>query len=253
MRTAKAVWMLVLCGVGLMASTGARAVEVVTYTLEDVVLEEAEQMFGTFTWTYTDPEEFENGEGVFTYLDIPFTWHDHTDLDAMFDVGNSIEIVLDGSVHDDGVDITLFLEQPLTPTSGSPIDLTRSRYEIGGNGFHTGYFISGEIAIDLATGIGGEDPGLAKGPHLSSFPNPFNPSTILTYTLARSSKVSLSVHDALGREIANLVDAAYLEAGSHSASWNGRDSFGNALGSGIYIARLEAGELRTSMKLLLLQ
>jgi hypothetical protein len=89
---------------------------------------------------------FRLSAGQFSFLDIPYTPHDHTDLDAVFDIGNSIEITLAGSVHDDGVDITLFLLQPLTPTTSSSIDLVRSKYSIGGNGFHDGLFLSGSIS-----------------------------------------------------------------------------------------------------------
>lgn len=118
---------------------------VARYTLENVVLDDQSAgMTGTFAWTY-DVGDFQNGVGQFTVLEVPFTLHDETDLDAVFDVGNSIEITLPGSVHDDGVDITLFLAEPLTPTSGAAIDLDRSAYEIGGNGFHTGAFVSGSI------------------------------------------------------------------------------------------------------------
>lgn len=102
-------------------------------------------MYGTFLWTY-NAGNFENGVGVFTFLDTPFTIHDHTDLDTVIDIGNSIEITLGGSVHDDGVDITLFLSEPLTPTTPASIDLARSQYDIGGNGFHTGLFLSGTVS-----------------------------------------------------------------------------------------------------------
>lgn len=117
--------------------------EVVNYSLENVILDDNNSpMTGTFSWTF-NAGDFENGVGVFTSLSIPFTLHDHTDLDAAFDIGKSIEITLKGSVHDDGVDITLFLLQPLTPTTSSMIDPATSKYEIGGNGFHTGKFLSG--------------------------------------------------------------------------------------------------------------
>ena len=81
-----------------------------------------------------------------------FTLHNHTDLDAVFDIENSIEITLEGSVHDDGVDIALFLSQPLTPATSSSIDRVRSKYEIGGNGFHDGLFLSGSISPTLLPG-----------------------------------------------------------------------------------------------------
>ncbi len=125
-------------------AAGAHALSAI-YTLENVVLADGTQMTGTFSWTW-QPGDFENGVGHFTALDIPHTWHDHTDLETTINIGESIEIVLDGSVHDDGVDITLVLVQPLTPTTSSPIDLGLSKYEIGGNGFHDGLFLSGTVA-----------------------------------------------------------------------------------------------------------
>jgi hypothetical protein len=115
------------------------------FTLDNVILDDNTQMTGTFAWTY-DAGDFEGGVGQFTSLDIPWTLHDQDDLDVVFDVGSSIEITLAGSVHDDGVDITLFLLQPLTPTTPSSIDLTRSKYDIGGNGFHSGVFVSGTLS-----------------------------------------------------------------------------------------------------------
>lgn len=133
---------LILIG---MVSANAQAVTVV-YTLDNVILDDNNApMAGTFSWTFNEGN-FENGVGQFSFLEIPFTNHDHTDLDAVIDIGNSIEITLDGSVHDDGVDITLFLVQPLTPTTPASIDLVRSKYEIGGNGFHDGSFLSGSIS-----------------------------------------------------------------------------------------------------------
>ena len=117
----------------------------VTYTLENVILDDSTQMTGSFLWTY-DTGNFENGAGQFTSLDIPHTSHDHTDLDASIDVTQSIEITLPTSTHDDGVDIALDLNQPLTPTTSALINLVTSKYEIGGNGFHDGLFLSGRIS-----------------------------------------------------------------------------------------------------------
>jgi hypothetical protein len=121
--------------------------DTVFYTLKNVTLNGNKPMSGTFSWTY-DVGDFENGVGQFIYLDIPWTLHDHTDLNVTFDIGKSIEITLEGSVHDDGVDITLVLAQPLTPTTSSLLSLGsgQSKYEIGGNGFHVGLFQSGSIS-----------------------------------------------------------------------------------------------------------
>ncbi len=119
--------------------------DTVSYVLDNVMLTSNSQMTGKFTWTY-DVGNFENGSGQFTSLYIPWTLHDHTDLLATFDIGGSIEITLEGSVHNDGVDITLVLAQPLTPTTSSLLVLGEgeSKYEIGG---YTGLLKSGNIAM----------------------------------------------------------------------------------------------------------
>ncbi len=159
MNTAKNIYCWIFLSFIIMAASDAHA-ETVIYDLDNVILDENQrQMSGTFSWTF-DIGDFENGVGEFTFLYIPFTSHDHTDLEAVVDVGSSIEITLDGSVHDDGVDITLVLMQPLTPTTSSLIDLVESKYEIGGNGFHDGLFVSGSIEVVPEPGGG---PSLVCG------------------------------------------------------------------------------------------
>ncbi len=129
----------------------------VYYTLDNVMLDDGTQMTGVFSWSFTN--DFEKGSGQFIALDIPWTSHDESDLFANIDVTKTIEITLTNNVHDDGVDIKLVLEQPLTPTTSSLLVLEElvpgeggeSKYEIGGNGFHTGQFLSGSIAPINAT------------------------------------------------------------------------------------------------------
>ena len=146
--TAKNICFRMICSITFMAVFNAYAAEV-NFTLENVTLDDNMQMTGAFLWIF-DTGDFENGDGQFTSLDIPHTSHDHTDLVAAFDVGRSIEITLPGSTHDDGVDITLVLLQALSPNMSSPINLVESKYEIGGNGFHDGLFLSGLISPDTS-------------------------------------------------------------------------------------------------------
>ena len=77
-----------------------------------------------------------------------------------------------------------------------------------------------------------------------NYPNPFNPSTNIGYTLPEAAPVRLSVFDALGREVAVLVAGAQ-SAGRHAVTWSA-----DGLPSGLYLYRLEAGsfvETRTMM------
>lgn len=139
----------IVCGWVFIATFSVSADSVI-YTLDDVILDDDTQMTGTFSWTFS-AGDFENGVGQFTALVIPYTSHDHTDLNATFDIKKSIEITLPGSFHDDGVDITLLLDIPLTPTTAAPIKGPESSYDIGGNSFFVGSFKSGIISPETTS------------------------------------------------------------------------------------------------------
>ena len=83
-------------------------------------------------------------------------------------------------------------------------------------------------------------------------PNPFNPVTRLSYALPEAGEVSLIVYDAQGREV-RVLRRGREPAGIRGVTWDGRDSRGRPVGSGVYIARLEAGRFQQSRKLVLLR
>jgi FlgD Ig-like domain len=68
-------------------------------------------------------------------------------------------------------------------------------------------------------------------------PNPFNPSTKISYTLPGASYVHLEIYDVAGRLIKKLVDE-YQGAGLHETTWNGTNVLGRPVASGTYISRL---------------
>jgi hypothetical protein len=82
-------------------------------------------------------------------------------------------------------------------------------------------------------------------------PNPFNPATTIRYRLPSASRVQLSVYDASGRLVTQLVNDEQVK-GDHAVSWDGRDARGAVVGSGVYFVRLESrGEARTRKTILL--
>ncbi len=83
-------------------------------------------------------------------------------------------------------------------------------------------------------------------------PNPFNPSTTLRYELPASGLVTLTVYDIEGRLVRRLVDG-FMEAGTHVATWRGRNDAGRPMSSGLYVVALQAGDRRLSRKLVLLK
>ena len=68
-----------------------------------------------------------------------------------------------------------------------------------------------------------------------NYPNPFNPTTTISYSLTRETEVKISVWNIVGQKVATLVDGV-VEAGTHTELWNASD-----MPSGIYIAQMEVG------------
>ena len=81
-------------------------------------------------------------------------------------------------------------------------------------------------------------------------PNPFNPSTVIRYTLPENAPVQLTVFSTTGQVIRTLV-SAQVEAGSHQAVWDGRDDQGREVASGTYVCRIAAGRYNSAMRMTL--
>ncbi|NLT50931.1 MAG: T9SS type A sorting domain-containing protein, partial [Ignavibacteria bacterium] len=80
-----------------------------------------------------------------------------------------------------------------------------------------------------------------------NFPNPFNPSTMISFQLPINGYVTLKIYDLLGQEIATLVNEQ-KSAGKYEVKFDASD-----LASGVYIYRIQAGEFNASKKLILLK
>jgi len=86
----------------------------------------------------------------------------------------------------------------------------------------------------------------------AAYPNPFNPSTTLAFSIAEPGHLRLSIHDVAGRELVVLADGHH-EAGRRELQWDGRDAAGHVQASGVCFADFRAGEHRARRKLLLLK
>lgn len=82
---------------------------------------------------------------------------------------------------------------------------------------------------------------------IAAFPNPFNPTTAISYQLSAFSFVNLSVYDLAGRKVAELVNG-WREAGTHEVTFDGSN-----LATGVYLYRLEVGDFRAAGKMVLLK
>jgi hypothetical protein len=86
-----------------------------------------------------------------------------------------------------------------------------------------------------------------------SYPNPFNPSTTISYTIPEKSKVVLTIFSMLGQKVRTLVNEALVTPGFRQVTWNARDDFGNSVPSGLYFCKLEAGDKVLSRKILFIK
>ena len=85
-----------------------------------------------------------------------------------------------------------------------------------------------------------------------NYPNPFNPSTTISYILEKDSEVSVNIFDISGKLITTLQNA-YQTQGEHSISWNGTDDSANKVGGGVYFYHLQAGDFIQTRKMVLLK
>lgn len=125
--------------------------------------------------------------------------------------------------------------------------------EDGSLGIHNPRFVYGllKASIEALGGVVAIKNDNNNLPHdfvlSQNFPNPFNPSTTIQYQVPIGSNVKIIVYDAIGKQIAILVNG-YQDAGTYSTNFNGTN-----LASGIYLYRMEAGNFVKVNKMLLLK
>ncbi|MDP8202413.1 MAG: T9SS type A sorting domain-containing protein [Candidatus Tenebribacter burtonii] len=87
---------------------------------------------------------------------------------------------------------------------------------------------------------------------VTNFPNPFNPTTTISFNLTAESNVDIAVYNVKGQKVKQLMNEQ-LPVGQHSIEWNGKDSNNKATASGIYFYKISAGKSTSMKKMLLLK
>jgi len=123
---------------------------------------------------------------------------------------------------------------------------------INGETIHTGYVVDLVEKIEDPTGVYEESSSSYKF-HLSqNYPNPFNPVTGIEYQLPEASHVRLVIYNLQGQIVKWLVDST-MPAGYYTVRWDGRNSCGGAVSSGVYLYRLTAGHFKSTKRMLLIR
>jgi flagellar hook assembly protein FlgD len=85
-----------------------------------------------------------------------------------------------------------------------------------------------------------------------NYPNPFNASTLIEYVVPSPSHVNIEVFNILGRKIRTLIDES-KPAGEYRIRWDGNNSQGQAVSTGIYFYRCRAGSFVETKKMILMK
>jgi hypothetical protein len=109
-------------------------------------------------------------------------------------------------------------------------------------------FLKLNLSLLTYTGVGEGEEGLANEFRIGqNYPNPFNPATKIDYTVAKSGPVTIKVFNALGQEVATLLNQE-VQRGSYQVTFDG-----SGLASGIYYYKMTAGEFSEARKMVLMK
>ncbi|MFQ6674943.1 MAG: T9SS type A sorting domain-containing protein [Fidelibacterota bacterium] len=144
--------------------------------------------------------------------------------------------------------------EPLVLPLGSyiPSDSVFIRFRAEGHGDEKGVIWKIDdifLTLDSALAVSGNGPAAIPARYELNriFPNPFNPSSTIEFSTPRAGPVVLTVYDLLGREVATLLNRE-LTAGYHKVHWNA-----GTVPSGIYLVRMQSGDLIQTRKVTVLK
>ena len=86
-----------------------------------------------------------------------------------------------------------------------------------------------------------------------NFPNPFNPNTQIQFSLGKNEIISLQIYNIQGRVVQSLINNSYTLAGYHQITWDGTNSMGIQVPSGMYFYKLESEYQTLTKKMVMMK
>ena len=169
----------------------------------------------------TDGEPLENAEIIASFYSTTTGTNGEYELEV--EVGNYfVSCTLEGYIEPDDVEVTVSLDET------SIVDFVL------------------ELEVNA-------DDLLLSNIIFSNYPNPFNPSTTIEFSLPNDADINISIFNIKGQKIKTLANNEFTK-GSHSIVWNGKDEFGKSVSSGIFYYKLKVnGKTEAVKKCLLLK
>jgi len=133
-----------------------------------------------------------------------------------------------------------------------PVDPTAQLLQINSEPVAVNFVLAPGTVQDIITDVYRQPRVPGEFSVAQNHPNPFNPSTTLSFSLPKTEHVTIQVVDILGRKIRELTDRPFA-AGRHSVTWNGKDEREVPVAAGVYIAVIKAGDSQLFVKMLLVK
>ena len=86
----------------------------------------------------------------------------------------------------------------------------------------------------------------------AAYPNPFNPSTTISFDVHSSERISINIYNVKGQLVKNICNQIY-DKGYHSIIWNGKDNNGIQCGTGVYFYKMQAGKVTQTQKMMMIK
>lgn len=161
------------------------------------------------------------------------------------DLGGEIEVI--------NTDFPIFIEADLKDNSQWILTITKENRVVNFSQIDQKIVSINSSQLTLHRNIQKASP-ISDKFELSAYPNPFNSSTNIHFSLSGDSEVTLSVYNIMGQKIVGLIPSEHIfSKGHHSIIWDGKNKRDENIPSGVYILRLDSGEKHIFQKLFLLK
>ena len=115
-----------------------------------------------------------------------------------------------------------------------------------------GMILSALDDMETAVGNAREEPVPMDWNLSAAYPNPFNPSTTLEYTIPKAAEVLINVYNVAGERVTTLVKG-YHQPGEYAVKWDGKAESGNTVSNGLYFIKMMAGEYQQTQQVMFLK
>jgi hypothetical protein len=192
---------------------------------------------------------YTQGSGGALTIDIAsLTLFDVLSVSGQASLGGVLNIVLlNGFVPPDGSTFTILTGNPVSGTFATINDAP------GDGVTWNATYDTNDVTLQattVPTAVGGTMREYVLS--VSAYPNPFNPTTTIRYTLPSKGRVVIAIYNAKGARVSTLLDEE-RPAGAYMVPWDGRSDGGELVSSGVYLARITFGSERRAYEIVLVK